>query len=501
MSRPAPDIVSQTLARNRLGTVAVTFSVLAAAAPLTVVAAGATTGWAATGVVGIPIAYVAVALVLGTFSVGYTGMSRRIANTGAFYSYISQGLGRVPGVSAAMVALVGYNAVQVGLLGGLGVIGAGQFKTWFGVDLHWSVYALIAMAVIAAFGVLRIELNGRLLAVLLVAEILVATVYAVVQLAHPAGGSVSLDALAPSHLLDSSIGAGLATAVAGFVGFESTAVYAEETKDPRRTVPRATYLALLIIGLLYALCSWAMSVAAGPANVVKAATEQTTELTFNLAAPYLAKIWLDAGHLLLITSLFAAALSFHNTVARYAFALGRERVLPAFLGRTSSRNSAPIWGSLAQTALAAAVIGLWVVMGWDPLFDLFFAMTVTGGFGVLLLMTATCLAVVVFFARNPEARADVGVWTRIVAPLVALVTLGYAVYLTVDQYGTLLGLTDPNSAKKWAYPVSFLVVAVVGALIGLALKLTRPEVYATIGQGGQAATASPLPPPLRMEQV
>jgi amino acid transporter len=500
MSRPAPDIIGQTLARNRLGTVAVTFSVLAAAAPLTVVASGATAGWAVTGVVGIPIAYVAVAAALGMFGVGYTGMSRRIANTGAFYSYIAQGLGRVPGVAAAMVALVAYNLMQIGLYGGLGYVAAAQVKTWFDIDLHWSVYVFVAMAVIAAFGVLRVEINGRVLAVALVAEICIAAVYAVVQLAHPAGGSISLDALNPSHLLDSSIGAGLATAIAGFVGFESTAVYAEETKDPRRTVPRATYLALLIIGLLYALCSWAMTVAAGPANVVKAATEQSTALTFNLAAPYLAKFWINAGQLLLVTSLFAALLSFHNTVARYSFALGRERVLPAFLGRTSSRNSAPVWGSVTQTVLAAAVIGLWLIMGWDPFVDLFFGLTVTGGFGILLLMTFTCLAVVMFFARNPQARADVGVWTRIVAPLIALVALGYTVYLTVDQYATLLGVTDPNSNKPWLYPTAFLVVAVGGALLGLLLKLTRPGVYAAIGQGGQAVAAT-SPTPAQLEQV
>jgi amino acid transporter len=477
--RPPADVVARTLARNRLGVFAVTFTVLAAAAPLTVVAGGATTGWAVTGVIGIPV--------------GYTGMSRRIVNTGAFYSYISHGLGRAAGVAAALVALLGYNAMQIGLYGGLGVVAAGQVETWFGVHLSWWLYAYAALVVIAIFGVLRIELNGRVLAVLLVAEIGIAALYAVVQVAHPAGGRMSFGALAPSHLLDSSIGAGLATAVAGFVGFESTAVYAEETRDPRRTVPRATYLALLIIGLLYALCSWAMSVAAGPANVVQAATDKTTELTFSLASPYLAGVWIHAGHALFITSLFASLLSFHNTVARYTYALGRERVLPPFLGRTSARNSAPVWGSLTQTVLAAVVIALWVAAGWDPLTTLFFALTVTGGFGVLLLMTATCLAVLVFFARHRHARADVGIWTRVVAPLLALVALGYAVHLTVTQYGTLLGVTDPHAWQAWAFPAAYAGAALIGVGWAALLRLLRPDVYARIGQGPQASTITPPP--------
>ena len=40
----------------------------------------------------------------------------------------------------------------------------------------------------------------------------------------------------------------------------------------------------------------------------------------------------NIANVLLITSVFAALLWFHNTVARYLFALGRERVLPAVLG-------------------------------------------------------------------------------------------------------------------------------------------------------------------------
>src|SRR5258706_5729702 len=143
------DIVSQTLARNRLGVPAVVFFVLAAAAPLTVVAGGATTGWAVTGVEGIPIAYLAIAVVLAIFSVGYTAMSRKIVNTGAFYSYIAQGLGKVWGVGAAFVAQLAYNTMQIGLYGGFGAVSAGLISDRLGVDAPWWLYAFLALGVIA----------------------------------------------------------------------------------------------------------------------------------------------------------------------------------------------------------------------------------------------------------------------------------------------------------------------------------------------------------------
>jgi amino acid transporter len=334
------DPIAASLAQNRLGVPPVTFVELAGAAPLTVIAGGATAGWLVTGVKGIPIAYLAMAAVLAVFAVGYTAMSRHIVNAGAFYSYIAQGLGRIPGVAAAGVALVAYNAMQVGLIGGFGYVGAQTLKTVFHVYTSWWLVAFVGWAAVAVLGVARIDLSGRVLAVLLSAEILISLVYAVVQLAHPAGGHVSFATLAPSQLGEKTMGAGFATAIVGFVGFEATAVYASEARDPRRTVPRATYLALAVIGLLYATCSWAMSVATGPDQIVAQATDKGTELTFSLVAPYLARAWIDAGHLLFVTSLFAAMLAFHNTVVRYGFTLGREGVLPRFMG-TATRAAHP----------------------------------------------------------------------------------------------------------------------------------------------------------------
>src|SRR5439155_25574830 len=102
---------------NRLGVASVVFFVVAAAAPLTTAAGGAIAGFAVSGVVGLPLAYLGVAIVLAVFAAGYVAMSRHITNAGAFYTYVVQGLGRIPGVAASFVALLAYNAMQIGLYG------------------------------------------------------------------------------------------------------------------------------------------------------------------------------------------------------------------------------------------------------------------------------------------------------------------------------------------------------------------------------------------------
>ncbi|GAA3750513.1 APC family permease [Micromonospora maritima] len=476
--------MASSLARNRLGIPAVLFFVLSAAAPLTVTAGGVTAGYAITGRTGMPVAYLAVAAMIALFAVGYVSMSRHVVNAGAFYTYITRGLGRPAGAGGAFVALLAYNAMQVGLYGGFGVVLSQFLASHAGWDVHWLASALIGWVLVAALGVLRVDLNGRVLAFLLITECAVAAVFSAVMVGHPAGGELTFSTLAPSHLWESGAGAALVTAITGFVGIEATVVFSEETKDPRRTVARATYLAVGIIGLLYAGAAWAMSVATGPDRIVARATEDGTQLLFNLVGPYVGQTVVTLGELLFITSLFAALLSFHNAVARYGFALGRERVLPAALGRTGRQTGAPIVGSLSQTALALVVLIAYAVAGADPYVHLFFWVTVTGGLGVLILMVLTSVAVVAYFASRSrgESRFQVAV-----APAVAAILLGAVLVLTVSQFDVLLGV-DPSSPWRWVFPATYLAAAVIGVAWALVLRQRRPDVYRGIGYGVDAGT-------------
>ncbi|WP_018350804.1 amino acid permease, partial [Longispora albida] len=224
---PRPDPVSTALAKGRLGVPSVVFFVMSAAAPLTVVAGLVTTGYAVSGVTGIPVAFLLVALVLLLFSAGYVAMARHVSNAGAFYTYVARGLGRPAGVGASWVALLAYNAMQVGLYGGFGFTASLQIEGWTGTQVSWWLIALGAWALVALLGVLRVDVNGKVLAVLLVAEIAVVLFFDVVGLRNPAGGSVSFAALSPENLLTAGAGPALVIAITGFVGFEGAAVFTE----------------------------------------------------------------------------------------------------------------------------------------------------------------------------------------------------------------------------------------------------------------------------------
>jgi amino acid transporter len=323
--------------------------------------------------------------------------------------------------------------------------------------------------------VLWVDLNGRVLGVLLSAEIVVLLVLAVAGLGDPAHG-LPLTSLSPGGLFGhSGVGALLVTALLGYVGFEAAAVFSEEARAPGRTVPVAVYTSLALIGAAYALSSWAMSVHYGDDQVAAVAAQQGPGMLFTMASPAVTEV----ATVLFMTSLFAAMISFHNAVARYMFALGRERVLPGALARTEPRTGAPRVASLSQSAFGLAVIVLYALAGWDPMVRLFFWLGTTGAFGVLCLLAVTSIAVIRFFARDPRGEPA---WRRLVAPALATLALLAMVWSGLANYATLLGV-PPGSTEAWVLPALFAVAGVAGILYGLWLRSSRPDVYQGIGLG------------------
>jgi amino acid transporter len=477
-----PSTISAALAEDRLGVPSVVFFVLSAAAPLMVVAGVVSTAWAATGVIGVPLTFILLGAVLGVFAIGYVTMARHVVNAGAFYAYTAQGLGRPVGVATAWIALLAYNTLQVGMYGVIGSATEPLLADWFGISPPWWAIALVAWALTGVLGLMRVDVNGSVLSVLLLAEVAVVVVIDVANLAHPAAAGYDFGVLSPSSLFVPGMGAAIALCIAAFSGFESSVVFAEETKDPRRTVPIATYVALAVISGLYALSSWALTVPVGSGKIVGAAREQGPGLLFGLAGQNLGSTAATVASVLFATSIMASLIAFHNTTSRYIFALGRESVLPAFFGRTSP-SGAPVSGSIAQSVIGFVVIVIYAAFGLDPLVNLFFTFGAFGGLGLLLLLTATSIAVVVFFAGNP--RGETALRTRI-APGIASVLLVVVLGLALVNFDTVLGVA-PGSVLRWVLPALYFLTAGFGLAWGLGLRSRRPDVYAKIGLGAQAA--------------
>ncbi|MEV0220110.1 APC family permease [Streptomyces sp. NPDC050704] len=479
----------RALRSDRLGTGGLLLSVLAATAPLMVVAGVMPTTFAVMGIVGQPLLFVLLGVVLVLFSVGYAEMSRHVHNAGAFYAYISRGLGGTAGSGAAAVALVAYNALQVGIYGIFGFEVSGLFATYLEVELAWWIPALVAALVVGALGWLKIDVNARVLGVLLLIEVALVVIFDIAAVADPAKEGLSLHAFNPDTLTGAGLGTALCFCIAAFLGFEQAPVYAEETSRPHILVPRVMFLAIGFVAVFFALSSWALTVAAGPSQIVGTSQEQSAGLMFFLTESRLGGTFTDVLHVLFVTGMFAALLSFHNVVARYAFAMGREGLLPAAFGRTTGASGAPGTGSLLQTVVAVVVVAAFAVADDKPTGDptapvlhLFTWMGNVGALGVIVLMATASLSVVVFFARRGAARAQA--W-RLAASVISGVALLVIAGYTVKDFDVLVG-AGPGSSLSWVLPGIIALAAVLGLLQGVFLRARKPETHARIGLGNEA---------------
>ncbi|MFE0738324.1 APC family permease [Streptomyces sp. NPDC058855] len=470
VSPPAPD-EPPGLRTGTLTTADIAFFVVSAAAPLTVMAGVAPVAIQLGGI-GAPAGYLLAGLTLTVFAVGFTTMSRHVRSAGAFYAYITRGLGKPVGIAAALVAMLGYNGMEIGVYGLLGTATSDTSAALTGTGIPWLPVALAGLLLVWYGGYRSIDFGAKLLGVLLVAETGILVLLAAGVLLDGGAQGLSLGGLAPAHVLTGGTAAVLAFAFAAFTGFESTVIYRREARDPARTVPRATYLAVAFLGLFYAFVVWTVVQAFGEDKVVRAAADDPGGLFFAAVTTYVGAWAADLMHVLIVTSVLASLLAFHNAINRYALSLSEEGVLPKALGRIHPRHRSPYVAGAAQTVLGALVVLAFALAGADPYQQLLLWVNTPGMLGLMLLQLLAALAVPFFFRR---IRHTEGVLRTVVAPVTAFVLLAGAIVLVTTHIDLFTGAsTTVNTVLVALAPAVFLL----GILLAYRLRRTRPEVYA-----------------------
>ena len=315
-----------------MSTADIVFFVLAGVAPMGVVVAVLSLSIALGNGAGVPGTYLIAGVVLALFSAGYVRMSRRITNVGGFYSFARQGLGRRAGGATAYVALLAYNAATIGIFGALSYFGSQVVTAVVGVDVSWQVCALASFLIVALLAYFEVTMSAKVLGVALAAEVLILLGFDAAVLFQNGFHGFSLDVFKPAVVLSGGFGVSLMLAFGSFVGFEATALYGEEARNPRRSVPRATYISLAVITGFYLVTTWAAISAYGVDKAQAAAQADPENFIFNASTTYLGQGFTDIMGILVMTSLFAAFLAFHCNTARYHLALARDGLLPRSTG-------------------------------------------------------------------------------------------------------------------------------------------------------------------------
>lgn len=451
-----------TLRKGSLTTTSIVFMVIAAAAPLTVIGGALPIGMAAGNGAGYPTMYAVGAVILVLFSVGLTTMSKYISEPGAFYSYVETAFGRRLGMGTAYLALLTYTAIQFAVYGFLG-----QQLTLLVApvaDVPWWVFSLATAAVVGYLGYRSIELSSKALGVLLVAEIAIVVLLDVVIVGRGGAEGLNADPFLPENVFSGAMGVGLMMAMAGFIGFESTTVFRSEARDPDRTVPRATYISVAVIGIFYTVSGWAVVQAWGTDNVVDAAVSNPDEMIATTAVNYLGAWSGPVVHVLLLTSLFACVLSFHNVLTRYQHAISHKRGLPRRLRAVHLTYRSPHMSSIVQTATVAVLTVVCALLGMDPVVEIFTWFSGLATLTIIILMLLVSVAVIVYFRSRPTL--PVGTWKRTVAPVLAFLGLAAALYFIGANLTMLVGGSSAVAVGlALAAPAAFITGVVCSTFI------------------------------------
>ncbi len=472
------------LKRDQLGVPSIIFLVLAAVAPLTgaIVVLPLAIAFGNGG--GIPLAVIVVAIALLLFAVGYAQMSKELVNAGGFYAIAVKGLGRGAGLVTGLIATLGYNMFVAGGTGTIGFFtGVVVLPSLFGFEVHW--YIAGAIAFIACFLLARagIHVSARILGIALILETLILLAFAVSVLVQTGFdiGAFTL-ALSPEILVGGSIWIAFLLIATLFLGFEATSLFSEEAKDPRRTIPRATYGAIIVIGVLHAIVGWAIVSAVGVGESQGAALDSLAsgDLVLGLLDTYLGPFFAMVALVLLVISMVAAQLAFHNSAARYLYSLGRARILPGWLAVTN-RHGAPQRALLVNVIFGLAIAAIFALaVETDPegnaLPPVLTLVPVGIGFAtlaILIVQTIAALSVVVHFRRTRDPRW----WSTFVAPgLGFLALLGFSLGAMFNF--TLVAGSEALYVRLLPWLIPLVVIA--GVIYALVLKSRKPDTYAAL---------------------
>lgn len=447
----------------RTGTVSpigIVFMVVATAAPLTAMATAMPLAVGLGNGVGAPGAYLLVAAVLALFAVGYSAMSAHITNAGAFYAYVTAGLGRPLGMAAGLVAVLAYNVLVLYVVGLVGYFSHQTFVDELGVDLPWWVFSAVALTIALVVGIRGLELNVRVLGFFLIVETALLMVFNVASLVQEGTSVLPTASFDPGQVFSGSPGLAVLFAVTCFIGFEATAIFGEEARDPRKTVPRATYAAIAFVGTLYVVTTWILVGTNGGVDAGAIAAKDPGMFTFDAISSTLGGWSTGLVSWLLLTSLLAVLMALHNMASRYLMAFGREGVLPRALGRTHPRFQTPYVAAITQAAVIALFAAVYVIAGADPYLNLGSQTAGVGTLAVICLMATCSFSVPFFFARRGPLRP----WHHVIAPVTAGLALAFFAFLIVNNYALVSGST---SGLVNRLPLLLLIVAAIGFAVGL----------------------------------
>jgi amino acid transporter len=449
---PASARAPERLSRGALGLTDITASTMANIAPA--MSFFFSMGLiAATAGVASPLTIIAAGIAIALLGNTVAQFTRSIPSTGSFITFVGKGFGPVAALTTAITMSVGYIIAISSVVAISGGWTADLISRYAHVHIAWqlltAVLTLLAFALVVRGVALSTKWAGALFA-FEIGLLLLVSIWILVK----DGGSLNVTPFETSHLSSGfkGLGLGFPLAVYLFIGWENSATLAEETHDPRHAVPRAIFLAIGAIAVMYVLFAYVTVVGyhynaarLGSAGGVPFVTVAIGVAGFVGFLAYL------AGFTSIMSSLIAAT----NSQARLIFSSGREGLLPAVCGRVTPRRRTPLVAFVIFLVVALALV---YGFGWglDPV--TYFGDSATmGTIPIMVVYLVTNLALPVYYRRyHPDQFSLV---KHLILPILGVAAIAFPIYELVKP-------GQPHPFNIFPYiTLGIIVVALVYALI------------------------------------
>jgi amino acid transporter len=351
----------------------------------------------------IPLCYVIGFVVALLVANQYSEFSREIPSSGSAYTFVTEGLGPRLGFLTAWVGLI---AIAIGVPYSFILLGANLqalMMRWFGLNLPWSFWFVLALGIAFALCYWGIRQSMNVDLTFLAFEMGVCLVLALIVLLRVGqqGGLTVVPFTLSAVPQGGDLTVGIILAVLSYIGFEAAAALGEETRNPHRNIPRAVFGSMIVVGLFYVLMAYVGTVGYGINNMVNGFANDAAPfdtIARHYSSPFLVVLIDLVGTL----SFFGAALAIINGGARIMYTVGRDGLLPRWTAWLHPVRQNPV-GSVAVLCVFGLVVGL--LLG--------FVMTPIGAFGflgtldalfVLIIYALVCIASIIFFWRKRRAQ-------------------------------------------------------------------------------------------------
>jgi amino acid transporter len=464
------------LAGNSLGLFDTTSSTLANIAPalsvfltipVIVASMGAMAPWA------FVIAAVAI-LCTGNSLIEFT---KRIPSAGGFVSYLARAAGaksRGAGTFAGSVAFYLLLLIYPVSVGSLAVFFGSWTASYAGwPDGTWIWMALLSIAISVPFLLMGTSISVRLAFLLFLVEgaaLMVLSVIVLIKARHAIG--------VPLHAVDGLgfkgfAGLSFSLAIFGFVGWENSGPLGEESRDPRRTIPRTVVISILVVMLVLFVSAYALVV--GFAGWQGASNGIGLLASGKLSSPYLTLAGHYANWLHFVMFLIGLTSSLGGFVAaslpgtRYFFHGARAGLLPRQVALVSKRTGVP-WVAMSTYIILTAFVTVLLDVVMHNASSIAGDEAGISTVPLLMIYVATCLLLPVFVWKVD--RASFSVTRHALLPLAGAAVAGYGIWESIKP-----GQGFPAD-RYWIFVLLYVVLAVAGAAIGMRRRRSSYEALA-----------------------